>query len=233
MQRNRISSSISESITKLCLALLMILPLSASAQNRRKASVEPADSTPVFNGIEVSADLVGIGQMLVSDYGQYEAALRVNLKDRYFPILEAGLGKADAEDDVTHISYKTSAPYFRIGCDFNVLKNKHDIYRVYVGVRYAFTSYKYDLSSPAVTDPVWGGSSDFAANDVKCSYHWMEAGAGIQVKIYGPIHLGWSVRYKRRITSDDGELGETWYVPGYGKQGNSRLGATFNVIVQL
>ena len=46
---------------------------------------------------------------MVSDYGQYEASLRINLKDKYYPVFELGYGKADASDEATQITYKTSA----------------------------------------------------------------------------------------------------------------------------
>ena len=41
--------------------------------------------------------------------------------------------------------------------------------------------------------------------------------------------MGWSVRYKRRIAHKEGDIGKAWYVPGFGKQGSSRLGGTFNI----
>jgi hypothetical protein len=111
---------------------------------------------------------------MVSDYGQYEAALRVNLKDKYFPVVEIGIGKADGTDESTQINYKTTAPYGRIGCDFNLLRNKHDIYRLYGGVRYALTYFKYDLKGPDIQDPIWGGTTPYEVNGVKCNYHWAE-----------------------------------------------------------
>ena len=126
--------------------------------------------------------------MAVSDYGQYEAALHLNLRDRYFPVVEVGYGKADHTEENTQMSYKTSAPFFRAGMDFNVLKNKHDIYRLYVGARYAFTSYKYDLASPGVADPVWGGVTPYEVKGAKCNYHWLEAALGVDVKLVGPLH---------------------------------------------
>lgn len=211
--------------------LLMPVSLTATAQNKNK-TVTDAD-VPLFNGLAVSVDLVGPVQMLISDYGQYEAALRINLRDKYFPVFELGMGRADHDDDVTQISYKTSAPYARIGVDFNVLKNKHDIYRLYAGVRYAFTSFKYDLSHPGVTDPVWGGTAEYSAKDVKCSYQWVEALIGVDAKIWGPIHLGWSLRYRSRLSYDDGDLGKSWYVPGFGKSGSSAVGGTFNVAIDI
>ena len=64
--------------------------------------------------------------MELSDYGQYEGALRINLHDEWFPIVELGYGKASHTDDpATHLEYKTSAPYFRVGIDKNLLKQKH------------------------------------------------------------------------------------------------------------
>lgn len=207
-----------------------------TAQARTNASrklVAERDTTPLFQGLQVSVDILGPIQMMVSDYGQYEAALRINLKGKYFPIAEIGLGRADGTDEGTKLHYKTSAPYGRIGCDFNLLKNKHDVYRLYGGVRYALSYYKYDLSSPDITDPIWGGTTSYGATGVSCNYHWLEAVFGVDAKIWGPIRMGWSLRYKRRLFHNDGELGGTWYVPGYGKQGGSRFGGTFNITFEL
>lgn len=216
------------------LSLLVINNIQISAQQKGKQIAEtPSDTIPLFRGVALSADLAGIAQMAFSDYGQYEAALRINLKDKYFPIIELGYGKADAENVISKLSYKTSAPYGRIGIDFNLMKNKHDIYRIYGGFRYAYTSFKFDVEGHDITDPVWGDHVKYSAKDVKANYHWLEAVFGLDAKIWGPIRLGWSFRYKRRLIHDDGNIGNTWYVPGYGKQGGTRLGGTFNVAFEL
>lgn len=217
-------------ISSIAISLLLLLPATVFAKNKNEVK---ADTIPLFRGFAVSVDLAGPAQMLIGDYGQYEAALRINLKDKYFPIFELGLGKADHNNDLTNISYKTSAPYARIGIDFNLLKNKHDIYRLFAGVRYAFTSFKYDLSHPGMTDPVWGNIAPYNANGVKCTYQWFEAVIGVDAKMWGPIHLGWSIRYKSRLAYDDGPLGNSWYVPGYGKTGGSNIGGTFNVTIDI
>lgn len=224
--------SISTYISSIVVSLVLLLvPSTASAQ--KSGDQAKNDSVPLFKGFAVSVDLVGPIMMLVGDYGQYEAALRINLKDRYFPIVELGIGKGEHDDDVTSISYKTSAPYAKIGLDFNLLKNKHDIYRLFAGVRYAITSFKYDLSHPGMTDPVWGDLAPYGADGVKCSYQWFEAVIGVDAKMWGPVHLGWSLRYRGRLSYDDGDLGNSWYVPGYGKSGGSNIGGTFNVTVDI
>ena len=63
--------------------------------------------------------------------------------------------------------------------------------------------------------------------------HWLELAFGVDAKIWGPVHLGWSVRYKRRLFHREGDVGDAWYVPGYGRNGGSRIGGTFNLIFDL
>jgi len=162
------------------------------------------DSIPTFRGFAVSLDLVGVGLMHLTDNGQYEGALRLNLHDEWFPIVELGLGKAN-----------------------------HDPYRLYVGLRYAFTSYKVDISRPDFPDPVWKWNTGYGIKDLACKFHWIEAVVGVDAKIFGPLHLGWSFRYKRRIAHSEGDLEKTWYVPGFGLYGDTRLGGTFNVIIDI
>ena len=111
--------------TYIFILLLAISLLPACAQ-KKMVKTEPvkADSSAFISNVAISVDLAGAVQRWVSSYGQYEAALRVNIKGRYFPIIELGIGQADNEDDVTNVRYKTSAPFGRIGIDFNLLKNK-------------------------------------------------------------------------------------------------------------
>ena len=105
--------------------LAIAINLTAFAQQKKIATIEP-DTIPLLRGMAVGFDVIGPVQLMVSDYGQYEASFRVNLKDKYYPIIELGYGKADASDESTKIRYKTNAPYGRIGIDWNLLKNKHD-----------------------------------------------------------------------------------------------------------
>ena len=205
----------------------------ATAQQKKSVAAQQPDSVPCFRGVAVSADVVGLVQLAVSDYGQYEAALRINLKDRYFPVIELGYGKANADNVTTGLTYKTGAPYARIGLDFNIMKNKHDDYRIYAGPRYALTYYKFDAFTTGVKDPVWGDDTGYSVSGVKCNCHWLEAVVGVDARIAGPLRLGWSVRYRRRIAHNDGNAGNTWYVPGYGKQGDTRLGGTFNITIEI
>jgi len=221
------------SIRRVTISLLLLM-VSSTVSAQMKFFKLQKDSIPVFRGFAVSFDLVGAGLMAFTDNGQYEGALRINLHDEWFPIIEAGLGRANHSDEVTHIHYETSAPYFRVGIDKNMLKDKHGSNRLYAGVRYAYTSYKVDIHRDVFEDPVWKWDTSYGVKDASCNHHWLEVVVGVDSKIFGPLHLGWSVRYKRRIShSEDGDFGNTWYVPGYGIYGDTRLGGTFNVIIDI
>lgn len=223
--------NISTFISSLAVSLLLMAAMPAAAQNKM-FRIEK-DSVPLFNGLAVSFDLVGPVMQAMSDYGDYEAALRINLHDQYFPIVEVGYGRAERDDEVTGIYYKTGAPFFRIGCDLNILKNKHAPNRLYAGVRYAFTSYNVDIARTGVIDPVWGSETGFSIDGETCNQHWFEVVFGLDAKIWGPLHMGWTVRYKRRLSHKDSSIGNTWYIPGYGIYGDTRLGANFNVIIDI
>lgn len=226
--------NISAYILPLTFSLLMLIGHATPAQAQLKMFRLEKDSIPFFRGFQVSFDLVGPAMLMLGDRGEYEGALRINLHDQWFPIFELGLGRAKHEDDeVTHLTYKTSAPYFRIGMDWNILRNKHQSNRLFVGFRYAFTSYKVDILHEDLVDPVWRTKAPYGVTDMSCNMHWLEAVFGIDAKVYGPLHLGWSVRYKRRIAHKDGEMGKVWYVPGFGINDKDNLAANFNVIFDI
>lgn len=229
MHRRHISTFISRLSVSLLLGL-MALPSQAQLKMFRMEQ----DSVAFFRGFAVSFDLVGPAMLMLSDHGEYEGALRINLHDQWFPIFEAGIGRANHEnDEVTEITYKTTAPYFRIGMDWNILNKKHGPNRMYAGFRYAFTSFKVDIIREDLPDPVWQSLSGFGIQDLSCSMHWLEVVFGIDAKIMGPLHLGWSVRYKRPLYHKNGDIGNIWYVPGFGTGSDDQLAANFNVIIDI
>ena len=225
-------SNISAYASRIVISLLLLMaPMAVQAQHFLKIE---RDSVPFFRGFAVSVDLVGVLQMHLGDYGQYEGALRLNLHDQYFPIVELGYGHANHSNDiVTEISYKTKAPYFRIGADFNLMKNKHTGNRIFAGLRYGYTNYKVDLSRSPFSDPYWQWTTSFEVNGLSCYQHWCEILFGLDAKVAGPFHLGWSARYRIRMSHDDGFVGRMWYVPGFGIQDTSNLGATFYASIDI
>ncbi len=214
---------------RLAAALLLAL-LDSGMAAAQKMFVLEKDSIPLFRGVTVMADVVGPAQLLLSDYGQWEAAVRVNLHDQWFPIVELGYGKAShTDDDLTGISYRTKAPFFRLGCDFNILRQKHSPYLLYIGARYAFTAYNFSIDRQPFPDPVWQWDTSYGVADEAGRMHWLELVFGLDARVAGPLRMGWSARFRRRLHHNDISTGNTWYVPGFGIYGTTRLAATFNI----
>lgn len=219
-------------VSRLAVSLLLLIAVT-DGQAQKIFRMEK-DSIPLFRGFAVTFDLVGPAQLMLSDHGTYEGALRLNLHDQWFPTIEAGIGRANHEnDEVTGLTYKTTAPFFRLGMDWNVMKKKHEPNRIYAGFRYAFTAYSCDIVRNDLPDPVFMGTSGFGVEGMSCRMHWLEAVFGIDAQIFGPLHLGWTVRYKRRLIHKEGDIGQSWYVPGFGLNDSDNLSANFNIIVDI
>lgn len=243
------------SFISLALCMLSLLPAQAQNGNPNPTANAPKDETteaddtafPLYNGMTVSVDLWGIGsKVLGGDFLSSEVSVDVNLKNRFFPIVELGYGGTDAWND-NGTNYKTSAPYFRIGMNYNALfKKKFDNF-LFVGLRYGFTSFKYDVSTLAVNDPVyggiignpnqmdnvWGGSLPFDHKGMKGSMQWIEFCVGIRAHIWDRFYMGWGLRFKFRASSSTGTYGDPWYVPGFGKYASNNLGVTYTITYKL
>lgn len=198
-----------------------------------KSAADSVVHEPFFRGVGVGFDVCGAIMAVATPWGQYEAFARANLRDTYFPVIEVGVGSSNNTNEETNLHYKVNAPFARIGCDYNFLKDHASGNRLFAGVRYGFTTFKYDLDGPDLTDPVYGTSQPFVYKGLKGNMHWGEVVAGVETRIWRIFHLGWTVRYRLRIHEKQSELGHAWYIPGYGKSDGHALGGTFNVVIDI
>lgn len=234
--RKKISASISLFLV-LSSSLLFLFPAPAWAQKKDKELLK-ADykASPFYQGSSIGVEIAGIGGYLLGgDIMSSEILLQSNLKNRFLPTLEIGYGKTDAVNDATDMHYKTSAPYFRIGMDYNVFYLKPYLPGyLYVGLRYGMSSFTYDVSGPDMSDPNYGGTTvPFSYSGMKSKASWLEGVVGIKVRIYKGFHMGWAVRYKMRMSIDNHENSVPWYVPGFGKNASSSFNLTYNLIYNL
>ena len=80
---------------------------------------------------------------------------------------------------------------------------------------------------------MWGGEVALDLKDVDGGCLWGEIGAGIKVEIAKGFKMGWSIRYKARITEKQGENSRMWYTPGYGINQSTCFGGTYNLIYDI
>ena len=206
----------------------------ADADRERLTRLMGNRSVPTFAGLSLSADFAGAFLAVTRGVGNYEAALRLNLKNTYFPVVELGWGVCDQISDATQLHYKVHAPYGRIGVDYNVKKDKQSLNRVFVGLRYGYSNYVYDLYSDGLVDMRWKTTVPFQYLAQSGSAHWGEAVFGLQTSLWKFVHLGWSVRYRLRIAEQQAAAGRAWYVPGLGRNiGGSNFAGTFQLVFDL
>ena len=223
-------------------------PRPTQKQSQKEEKSEPEIIYPLWNGLFVGVDILGPGaKMLGSDFMSSEITACLDLKHRYFPTVEVGYGNTDTWNDFG-IHYKTNAPYFRIGMDYNTLYKKAHGHMLLVGARLGASSFKYDVMTPALNDPIYGGSfgnpnlEDVVWDEAHPAYNhpgmkgsmmWLELSIGIRTKVYKRFYMGWSVRYRSKLSASTDTYGNPWYVPGFGKFGSSTLGITYTISYQL
>ena len=213
---------------------LLLAALPATAQEKRNS--ETAESPLKFKGLMLSTDIFGYLSSFINDGTSGEVALEANLGDRFFPVVEAGYGGIDMTDENFGIHYKSYAPYFRAGLNYNFSYVKGKTQRpnyVYGAARFACSKMDYDVASPPLHDPVWGGELPFARNDVSGFASWMELGVGVNVKIWKQFRMGWSVRYKARINVVNSGNSNVGYIPGFGNNRHTCFGATYSLIYEI
>lgn len=233
MKKKQISIYI---IALLMLGNLTSHPLKAQTQTTPKALNETTTETSLFQGVYLGIDVFGLAnKVLGSDITSTEVNAEMNLTNRFFPVVEVGYAAIETSGEETDIFYKSSAPYFRIGMNYNVFyKKPHLPGQLLVGLRYGYSSFEYDVNAPALTDPNWGHTSvPFAYEGVKSNASWVEVCAGLKTQVYKGFYMGFTVRYRSRLSQKVHENSEPYYIPGFGKNGSTNVGLTYNLIYKL
>lgn len=228
MHKSRIFNYIS-------LALLSLLTLQSARAARRSSDSDVliAGNAPLFGGFAVSADLVGFSMKAFdSKFTNMEVAARINLLEKYFPIAELGIGDCDKSGSENDNHFAVTSPYFRVGMDYN-FNQKLNGNRLFGGLRYGYSKYQYDFTSPDFTDAAYGTSSTLRLTDLDGRNQWLELVVGVETKLWSIIRLGWNVRYKFRLAQRVSEHGEPWFVPGFGKNDGTAFGGTVNLTFDI
>lgn len=219
-------------ICSIWLSAILTSPLLAQGKPM-PAQIPAEEKAPLFGGIAVGADLVGFAMKGMGlKYANIEVSGRLNFKEKYFPIVELGIGDCTREGGENTNKFSTTAPYYRIGMDYNFNK-KVNGNRFFGGLRYAFTTYDFDFLNPDFADPVYGTSTPIAFQDLHAKKQWVEVCLGVECKLWSIVRMGWSLRYKVSVKNVNPVYGNAWYAPGFGKNDTSTWGGTVNLMFDI
>ncbi|MGN0233117.1 MAG: DUF6048 family protein [Bacteroidaceae bacterium] len=216
------------------LLLSVLITTEMMAQGKPMPAQAPKEEkVPVFGGIAVGADLVGLAMKGMGlKFANMEVCGRLNFKEKYYPIVELGIGDCTHEGGENNNKFSTTAPYYRIGMDYNFNK-KVNGNRFFGGLRYAFSSYEFDFENPDFADPVYGTATPISFKNLQAKKQWMEVCLGVECKLWSIVRMGWSLRYKIRVKDSNPTYGNAWYAPGFGKNGNTTWGGTVNLMFDI
>ena len=174
-------------------------------------------------GLYLSADVFGyIYPVFVKDaYYSSELSATLAIENRFFPTVEVGMGSADMVSQLYEIGYRTRAPYYRVGMDYNMQYEKDKPGYIFLGGRVGYTSFDYSVEAPPLRDPIWGDEAAVQFVDVPCRTLWVEAVGGVRAEIAKNFWMGWSLRYKYPLYQGKLSHGGPWYIPGFGKTSNT------------
>ncbi len=190
---------------------------------------------PLLHGVTVGVNVIEpLLRAFGQQYGGAEVWGELSLHNRYFPILEFGLSKADITPDGMNYTYRSPlAPYFKLGLNYNIFYNSNSAYQLLVGLRYGITHFKWTLTDITLSpDSYWGPSAPVSFPSQSSLAGFWEFALSLKVRIAGPISLGWAVKYHSMLHGAKSPIGPSLYIPGFGKRGNS-LSVGFSVMYTI
>jgi len=215
----------------------LVLCLTVFTANAEKKIIEPKDTikTPFYSGFIVQGDIISLATSVIgnSETYSYEGAIQVDLKHKFYPIIEVGYAGADRLSTVNNVGFKTDAPFARVGIDFNLIKkkpnSKPNSSLFIAGLRFGMTKFNYSLTNLTITDEYWGGSESVYTGSQSSTRTWWEIVAGVRVEVIKNVYMGWTVRNKNQISSDVAGAPAPWYIPGFGTNTSSHWGFNYTI----
>lgn len=189
---------------------------------------------PLFDAVNIGVDVwPAINRAFGEKQGIGGIWGRLSLHNRYFIVLEAGVSNALSRPEEMNYTYKSPVcPYFKVGMDYNFFYNSNPDYQVYALARYGFSRVRYSLFDIDLSNGYWDTHEHISIPSQTSLSGYIQIGAGIHVKIWGPLAVGWSIRYQRVVHHSAEKYGAPWNMPGMGRR-NSELGISLSLIYTI
>lgn len=216
-----------KSIVSILLAISMAVVVAAQEVEPKKVVQVETDSiaVPLWQGLTIEADVMPLITNLLNDIStfRYEAAARINLLNKYYPVVEVGY-EGQHNEISSGVDYAASGLFYRLGVDFNLVKQKSEKAannKFLAGARLGFSNFGYDMLNVKVRDEYTNQDLRQDFTDLRNNSLWFEVVAGIRIEVVKRVTLGWTVRMKNQITQPETGALQPWSIPGYGLSGGN------------
>jgi hypothetical protein len=186
-------------------------------------------------GLNVGVDINKIARSIYdSNYKGIAFTGDYRFTKNYYLYGELGNENITVEDPQLNTTSKGS--YIKVGFDYNGYTNWLDMEnRITIGMRYGFSTFSESLNSYEIYNPhpYFGQSPNISSGE---SYDgltasWAEVAAGVNVKVFNNIYVGFSLQLKMLITNTEPSNFENLYIPGFNRTYAGNFGAGFNYTV--
>lgn len=195
-------------------------------------SVKPRPVYPLLYSASVGFNFFdGVMSLLGQKHSSYDIQATLSLHNWFEPAIELGIGFADNHPETSNFRYKGKPSFYgKIGANYNFMYKSNPDYQVYLGLRFGYSSFKYDITDITINSGYWDQSNQFSITDQHGSAFYGQALAGVKVKIWKWFSLGWNLRYGFKIKQSHSVNSNPWFIPGYG---TGALSATFSLIYTI
>ena len=202
----------------------------AAAEARRDSIKKAYTRYPKLNDLTVGFNFIDLVLAAAGqDYFNADFSLTLNMWNRLQPVFELGVGRAKSTPDDKNFTYNGKfAPFVRLGVNYNFLFKSNPDYQALLGVRLGGSIFKYDVTGIRHHNGYWNEDATTEILGQTGRALWMEAVAGLKVKIWREWSLGWQVKYHSILGENKTKQGKPWFIPGYGTRSGS-IGFSFNV----
>lgn len=195
--------------------------------------VKAGPKYPAYNGVSVGVNIFDPIMMLVGQRRlNIDVSASVSLFNWFFPVVELGMGYADAnpEDGRCHIKVKPTL-YGKLGFNYNFVYKSNPDYQVFFGFRAGLADFSYTVTDIKAGSDYYDIAHGADLTDVHTTCWYGQIVAGVNVKIYKCFSMGWTGRYGFKFKTTSSREGvEPWYVPGFGA---GPMTATYSLIFTI
>jgi hypothetical protein len=187
-------------------------------------------------GVRVGLDLYRLTRGLYdSNYKGIELVGDYRLTKNYYAAAELGSEDKTTEDD--RLNSTTKGTYIKVGFDYNAYKNWLDMENIIsIGLRGGFSTFNQQLNTYKIynSNPYWGEMPWQVSGETfnGLTAGWIEVVAGIKVKVYNNIFVGFSLRMNTLVfDKKPSDNFENLYIPGYNRTYDGNFGAGLNYTI--
>jgi hypothetical protein len=134
-------------------------------------------------------------------------------------------------------NYTTSGSYIKLGVDYNTYENWYGMNNsIYIGGRYAFSTFNQTLNSTFIYDSNRYWSPDAFATGSRngeeyggLNASWLEFLVGVKAELFANFYLGASVRLGFLVSNKEADNFPNLWIPGFNRvTDGSNFGVGYN-----